>query len=160
MTSEATLSAVLTDSAVEVVDLRTTVGPDRFEDRREAVAAARNRAAGGAVRDGDGGLLLARSGDAWRLPGTGVGAVVDFVDELHAAVEREHDRSLTGVQPRWVYRQTAEMDGVGAPLYYVVCAATLESPHRSADADPALRWVESPPDDLVNPTVVRDLLGD
>jgi hypothetical protein len=160
MTGETTLPAVLTDPAVDVVDLRTTVDPGSFENRRAAVADARNRAVAAAVRDDDGRLLLARSGDDWRLPGTSVGAVVDFVGELRAAVEREHDVALSGVKPRWVYRQTAEYDGVGAPLYYVVCEASLERPRPSVDADAALRWVRSPPDRLRNPTVVKDVVGE
>lgn len=155
----ATLPAVLTDPDVEVVDLHTTVDRTTFERRREAVEAARNRAAAAAVHDDEGRLLLARAGDAWRLPGTSVGAVTDVVGELRASTSSDHGLALTEVRPRWVYRQAAHHGDLSAPLYYVVCTARPAGTVQ-ADAVDRLGWFGSPPADLVNPTVVRDRFGD
>ena len=62
--------------------------------------------------------------------------------------------------PRWVYRQTATHDGEGAPLFYVVCEASLDGdPERDGvpgTGDVEAGWFAAPPDELVNPTVVRD----
>lgn len=58
--------------------------------------------------------------------------------------------------PRWVYRQVAEHDGATTPLFYVLCEATLERDPVATPDGVETGWFESPPDDLVNPGVVRD----
>ncbi|PSP79543.1 hypothetical protein BRC81_04850 [Halobacteriales archaeon QS_1_68_20] len=164
-----TLPEVLTDPDVEIVDLRTSLDDGSFERRRPAVESRRNRAVAGILRDGDGRLLLVRyrgadSFDGWRLPGSGVGEVTDFDGRLRAAVEADLGVSVASVTPRWVYRQVGVHGDETAPLFYVVCRITLDRGPAGRDLptreNVEARWFESPPDDLVNTTVVRDRFGD
>lgn len=158
------LPEILTDPEVEIVDSRTTVGESAFQRRRRPVESGANRAVAAVVRDDADRLLLVRhrgedTYDGWRLPGSAVGAVTDFVGRLEEAVASKLGVRLADPTPRWVYRQIGVHDGETAPLFYVLCEATLDRDPAATSDDLEIGWFGSPPDALVNSDVVRDRLG-
>lgn len=155
------LEALLADPDVEIVESTGAFSPSEVERVRDGD----NRAVAGIVRDDERVLLVRRSEQGWRLPGTDVRHVVAFEQRLRESL---HDRvgiESATVSPVRIHRHSAANVDDVPPYHYVLYDVEPEEPPSteitdSPKASIEIRWFNDRPAEVLNPDVMDRLFAD
>lgn len=154
------LEALLANPAVEIVESTGEFSPSEVK----RVRSGDNRAVGGIIRDDGRVLLMRRSEQGWRLPGTDVGHVEAFERRLRESLRDRAGIESATISPVRIHRHSAANVDDVPPYHYVLYQVDPKEPPPPEVADSPrgpveLRWFSESPAEVLNPDVVEQVFS-